>query len=248
MPELFDKHTNKRGLIVYGGEASDDYGIVVAEAPLFERAKRRATVYNVPGRNGSIVFQENAYDDVQRTYNVWLAPDGYFKDLAKSVNEFEAWLYSQKGYQRLEDSFEPDTFRLAYYNGGQSISNELTQYGKTTLTFMCRPERFYKTGETEYPLINGDTILNPTRFIAKPLIYLAGSGSISLSIGGVTIVATVSDYIYIDCERMNAYRLPTENKNNQITGSFPTLKPGSNGVVLSGTVSKATIIPKYYTI
>ena len=117
MAKLFDVGTNKRGLIVYGGEASADYGMVIAEAPTFEKATRKATVYNVPGRNGSIIFQQDAFNDVGRSYKVWLAPDEG-EDLADKVSACSAWLISCTGYQRLEDSFEPDVYRLAYYNGG----------------------------------------------------------------------------------------------------------------------------------
>ena len=96
--------------------------------------------------------------------------------------------------------------------------------------------------------MNGTPIYNNTRFEAKPLIHLEGSGNITVSIGGKTIVANVADYINIDCERMNAYRLPSENKNDKITGTFPTIAPGVNAVGVSGSVTKATIVPRYFTI
>ena len=67
MAKLFNEFTNRRGLIVYGGEASSDYGMVVAEAPSFERPTRKQSVYTVPGRNGAVVFQQAAWDDVSRS-------------------------------------------------------------------------------------------------------------------------------------------------------------------------------------
>ena len=247
MAKLFNEFTNRRGLIVYGGEASSDYGMVVAEAPSFERPTRKQSVYTVPGRMGDVVFQQDAWNDVARTYQVWLADDAE-KDLVDQVDAFEAWLNSQKGYQRLEDSFEPDVFRLAYYSGGIGVSNHLTQYGEATLSFTCRPERFYKSGEQPISVVNGDKINNPTRFASKPLIHIEGSGTITISCGGKTMSASVTDYINIDCEQMNAYRLPAENKNSQISGSFPTIEPGINTVGITGTVSLCTITPKYFTI
>ena len=246
MPKLFNQVTSRHGLIVYGGEASSDYGMVVAEAPAFDKPTRRAEVFTVPGRNGSIIFQENAFDDVTRSYKVWVAEDS--GDLAEKVNAFTSWLYSKKGYQRLEDSFEPDVFRLGYYNGSGDVSNEFMQYGEATVSFTCRPERFYKSGEDAVSVSNGDKIYNPTKFDSKPLIHIEGTGSVSVSIGGTVITATVTDYINIDCERMNAYRLPAENKNDQITGTFPTIKPGTNSIVITGTVTKVEITPKYFTI
>lgn len=247
MANLFNEFTNRQGLIVYGGEASTDYGIVVGEAPSFDKPTRRATVFPIQGRNGSIIFQDGSFEDVTRNYQVWLSEDAKM-NLAESINAMSSWLYSKTGYQRLEDSFEPDVFRLAYYNGGQDVSNEMMQYGETTLTFTCRPERFLKNAELEQVVTNGDKIYNPTRFASKPLIHIEGSGTVTLSISGVSISATITDYINIDCDRMDAYRLPSENKNSSITGTFPTIKSGTNTIGISGTVSKATITPRYFTI
>lgn len=246
MPELFNNATNRQGLIVYGGEASSDYGMVVSEAPSFDKPTKKITTYQVPGRNGSILFEEDAYEDVTRSYKVWLAE--YQGDLADRVNDFTAWLFSKKGYTRLEDSFEPDVYRLGYYAGGQDVSNEMMQYGETTISFICRAERFYKTGETPVTVVNGDTITNPTRFTAKPLIHIEGSGTVTVTIGSNTITAVITDYINIDTERMNAYRLPVENMNNQISGSFPTIAPGSNPIGITGTTTKVEITTRYFTI
>jgi phage-related protein len=246
MPNILNELTNKRGLIVYGGETSSDYGIVVGEVPSFDKPKRRSTVFNIQGRNGSIIFQDGSFDDVTRSYKVWIAEDN--NNLVDKVNAVSAWLYSKTGYQRLEDSFEPDVYRLAYYNGSGDVSNELMAYGETTISFTCRPERFLKTGEDVIDIYNGGSIYNPTRFEAKPLIHIEGSGTVSVSINGKTLTASISDYINIDCDRMDAFRLPSENKNANITGTFPTLDAGKNTVSITGTVTKCTIKPNYFTI
>lgn len=256
MPKLFDNATNTQGVIVYGGESSSDYGMVVAEAPAYERPKRKETIYTVPGRNGSVLFQEDAWEDVPRNYKVWLAEDGN-DTLVKKVDAFEAWLNTQRGYIRLEDNFEPDVFRLAYYSGGDGFTNNLTQYGEATLSFTCRPERFLKSGETPITVTNGTVITNPTKFASKPLIrlqvtYTSTPTSIEITINSKTMTAVVDDYLYIDCERMDAYRLEAENRNSSISGEFPTIAPGSNTVSLrfpSGSGSPvATIIPRYFTV
>lgn len=248
MPKLFNLGTNRQGLIVYGGESSSDYGIVVSEAPAFDAPARKQTVYNVAGRNGAVVFQEDAWEDVVRSYNVWTAFD--LDSLADKVSAFEALLNSKKGWQRLEDSFEPEHFRFAYYQGGDSFSNTMMSYGAATLNFVCRPERFLKSGEFPISVTNGDDIVNPTRFTSKPLIKITvpSSGTVTVACGGNTISADVTDYMYIDCDAMNAYRLPTENKNNKISGSFPIIPSGSNTIGITGTVTSVEITPRFFTI
>ena len=247
---------NTQGVITYDGVASTNYGIVVSEAPVFERPNRKQTIITVPGRNGSVIFQDDAWEDVIRSYNVWLSENvtedsggdmsGY---LVEYVDAYQEFLNSRKGYLRLTDNFEPDVYRLAYYSGGDSFSNEMTQYGRATLRFTCRPERFLISGLDAVNVANGDTLTNPTLFASKPLIHIEASNkTISVSIGGKTITAEVADYINIDCERMNAYRLPVENRNDKISGSFPTIPSGSNTIGITGTYTKVEITPNYFTI
>lgn len=247
MPKLFNFTTNRRGLLVYGGEGSADFGIVIGEAPAFERPTRKQTIYTVPGRNGAQIIQDDAWNDVNRVYKVWAA-DSADKDLVDTVNEVEAWLNSKTGYNRLEDSFEPEYYRLAYYSGGDSFGNEMMQYGAASLKFTCRPERFLKAFDDAIEVLTGDKLVNETRFTAKPLIHLEGSGIVTFSIEGVTITASIVDYINIDSETMNAYREPAENKNADIAGTFPTIAPGVSNINITGTVTKATIVPRYFTI
>ena len=247
MAELFNQTTNRQGLLVYGGEASSDFGMVIAEAPTFERPTRKQNAYDIPGRNGAVIIQQNAWNDVTRSYKVWLTKTGE-EDLATCVSNLEAWLNSKNGYQRLEDNFEPEIYRLAYYGGGVNVSNNLTQYGEATLNFVCRAERFYKDAEHPIGVTNGDKLNNPTRFASKPLIHIEGSGTVTIAFGGATMSATITDYINIDCETMNAYRLPAENMNNKISGNFPTLLPGINLIATTGTVTKVEITPRYFTI
>ena len=247
MGTLFDISTNKQGLIVYGGEASSDFGMVVAEAPTFEQPQRKQTAFSIPGRNGAVLFQQDAWEDVTRAYRVYALPSA-LKRIDEVVGEITSWLNSKTGYQRLTDNFEPDVFRLAYYSGGNDFTNEMTQFGESTLTFTCRAERFLLSGETAKTVVNGDTIKNDTKFTAKPLIHIEGTGTVTFSIGAKTITASLTDYINIDCESMDAYRLPAENKNGDISGTFPTLAPGTNTIAITGTVTKATVTPRFFII
>lgn len=247
MPKLYDMSTDRNGRFTFAGETSADFGAVISAAPAFAHPERKSQAFEVPGRNGVILQQQDAWGDVARAYNVWLAVDKA-ADLPAKVNAFSAWLNSIKGYQRLEDSFEPEVFRLAYYNGGGEVSNNLMQYGEAVVSFSCRPERFYKSGDIPRPLTNGLKIYNPTRFIAKPFLHIEGSGEISITINGQTITAQIVDFINIDCDRMDAYRLEPENMNNQIAGTFPTIAPGLNTVAITGTVTAATITPRFYDI
>ena len=263
MPNLFDNATNTQGVIVYGGESSSDYGMVVAEAPAYERPKRKQTIYNVPGRNGSILFQQDAWEDVNRSYKVWLAESNSRNlPLAKRVDRAEAWLNSQKGYVRLEDNFEPDVFRLAYYSGGDGFSNNMTQYGEATINFTCRPERFLKSADSPIAINRGSdwaqvTYNNPTNFVSKPLFnFTIASTSVSFLMAGngLVIGPGISGNIVIDCDTMQMYSANGGSLSRYISGTFPTLQPGRNTIIirlLAGSfsdITNATYTPRYFVI
>jgi phage-related protein len=187
------------------------------------------------------------YENVPREYAISIATYdriAFSEKMAKVVE----WLHSASGYARLEDSFETDVFRLAYYSGGDDVENLLMQAGEATLRFTCRAERFLKEGEQTIIVSNGSKIYNPTRFESKPLVHIEGDGEIMLSIGGARITATVDEYINIDSDTMNAYKEPTNNENDKITGSFPTIKPGENAISITGDFTAASIVPRYFTI
>ena len=122
--------------------------------------------------------------------------------------------------------------------------------GHSTITFMCRPERFLKSAKTAVSVSNGTILNNPTKFTSKPLIHIEVSSpsTIGITLGGNTISASVTDYINIDCDTMNAYRLATENKNSSISGAFPKMPPGANTVAITGSPSSVTIVPRYFSI
>lgn len=236
------------GHFVFNGHNSDEFGICIEKTPSLDRPERKHNIYQIPGRNGDIIEMLDAYDNIDKTYTVWAAND-YFTDVTKDYNAIAAWLYTTNGYARLEDDFEPDIFRLAYFVGPMDVENLLNIYGKTKIKFNCRPERYFKDGEKVITVSNNSNIINKTAFTAKPLIRIAGSGNCSIRIGSHTMYITgLVDYIYIDCDNMEAYRQAAENKNNMISGDFPVIDPGTQSIHTTGTITDIKITPRWYTI
>lgn len=238
----------KKGHFAFNGHNSVEFGICIEETPSLDRPKRHYKVYDVPGRNGEIIEMMNSFENIDKEYKVWAAND-YFRDVTQDYIAISEWLNATNGYCRLEDDFEPDIYRMAYFTGPFDVENLLTLYGKTKLKFRCRPERFYKSGERSIEVANGGNIHNFTAFTAKPLIKITGSGNCSITIGTHTMnIANLVDYIYIDCDNMEAYRQKAENRNLLISGDFPVIDPGNQQVRTTGSVTKIEIIPNWYTI
>ena len=206
------------------------------------RPKRKIQAVSVPGRSGDIVLMEDAWENYTQTYSINFSDDNL--TVAQSADDLVKKLFLD-GYQKLEDSFEPDVFRWAYFEGPVNIENLLKVAGRATISFNCKPFRYLTTGDTAVTVTTGDTITNPEAFIAKPLIYVTGSGNGTITMNGKTLTVTgMTDYLYLDCEDQNCYRQAAENRNNLVSGNYPYLKSGNNTVTFTGFTS-VKITPRW---
>jgi predicted phage tail component-like protein len=233
------------GIFTFNGRSSKDFDIVVEKLPSLDRPQRQYDVYHVPGRNGDVVEQYNAYDDITITYEVWFADNDIDSMNAQMLaRQISAWLYTSTGYCKLEDDFEPDIYRLGYFVGDLAIENLLTAYGRAKISFVCRPERYFKPNDW----INSPSyIYNSHSFEAKPLIKVEGSGDVSFAIQGQTVqINDLVDYVYLNCDTQDCYRQSSENRNNLMIGNFPVLKVGENHITTNNCTLQ--IQPNFWTL
>lgn len=230
--------------ITFGGEQIPAY---IASDPHIIRPARKMTVTPIAGTNREVVDMEDAWETYEQPYSLFLG-DGTEDSIQEELDEVARVLF-KKGWQILLDDYEPKHYRLAYYKGGFDTENRHTRLGKFDISFICRPERYLREGNDPIEAESGDTITNPTTYAAKPLIHITGSGSGSVTIGGTTMSFTgLVDYLNIDCDRMDVYRQPTENKNNLMTGNFPEIPAGDSTVTFTGGIATVTITPRFYEI
>ena len=230
--------------ITFGG---DEIPAHIASTPQIIRAKRKMTTTPIPGTNREVVNMEDAWECYDQPYTLYVG-DGSADSVQTAINNVAQKLY-KKGWQTLVDDNEPDYFRYAYYQGPFDVENRDTRLGKFKVSFKCRPERFLVSGNTAVSVATGGTISNPTAFDAKPLIHIVGSGSGTLTIGTATLSFTgIVDYLNVDCEKEDCYRLPAENRNNLMTGTCPVLKSGSNTVTFTGGITAVSITPRWWII
>lgn len=226
---------------IFNGESSAAFGVWISGGGTFNAPVRDVSTEAIPGRNGTITFDNGRYENIQLTYPAFIS-----REFQPRIDSFRAFLVSQKGYQRLEDSYHPDEYRMALYKSGLEVATTARNLaGSFNITFDCKPQRFLKSGEIQASYASGSTIYNPTRFDALPLIVCSGNGSITLNGTTVTISGN-SGQIYIDCDLQDAY-LGTTNKNSKITPNFPKLSPGNNTLTYSG-VTGVRIKPRWWTI
>ena len=231
-------------MIIWHGVPSNEVPVIVEHPPNRDIPRRKFEVISIPGRNGDILIPQDAYENITQVYEIHIPSNR--PRLDRAIRNVTDWLLVS-GYNRLEDSYEPDVFRIAYYAGQHDIENILNKGGKATIEFNCRPERWLKAGEQPIVLSAGSSIYNPTNQTAKPLIKVSGAGEGELTVGTYNLTMTDCDEIFLDSEEEDAYR-EGENMNATVAGAFPLLQPGAVDVSWSGGVTGVTIIPRWWTI
>ena len=233
------------GVIIFNNKSSADCRIQVAHPPGYAYPERDYTITHIPGRNGDIIQDNGCYKNVERTYEVSF--DAPNEDFATYANAVSAWLHSTTGYARLEDSYEPNYYRIATYQESNIFENLYNKAGTATIVFECKPQRFLKTGDNTIDIRNSLTIMNPTGFEAYPLFKVTGTSGVLTVNGNSITFSSIDDFVMLDCELQDAYK-ENINKNSTISGTFPVLKTGSNTISWTGDISSVTMKPRWWTI
>ena len=237
----------------YGEFCSKQYGIIITSPPHYVVPERDLDTISIPGRLGDIVLDNGRYKNVTISYSCAIISREDYQ-LRKAITGMIRDLEVTAQYKRLRDSYNHNCFRMARISGGLNFSSIMEQVGEFTLTFDCKPQRFLDAGEYIQEIVNGDSVVNYTEQISKPLINIYGSGPGELNVGGTTIkILALEDEITIDCEVMNAYRQvadsPPENKNGDIHAPvFPELIPGENEISWTGGIERIEVIPRWWML
>lgn len=241
-----------RNYITFAGKSLKDYGVYISGSGTFKSPERDTTKISIPGRNGDLTLDNGRYKNVPVEYPAFVV-----KKFGENVAGLREYLLSLFGYQRLEDTYNTDEYRMAKYSGGFSPKalDDLTA-GEFKLTFDCMPQRFLKDGENYISVSNGSVLLNPTRMTAKPLIKMTTGSSVtasapaSLSVGGIQVLCTrPTTVIFLDCDLQEAYNDFYTNMNDKITlvhGVFPTLPAGESGIYIANCTVE--IMPRWWRI
>lgn len=234
----------------------------VEHAPDFVLAEPDVSITHVPGRNGDIIYDDNSFRNVLIKYPI--AVRGAVEVIGSKFTNFQSvirglfskWLYpaakSDTGYYPLRDTYDTAHYRLARPYGSIQLENIYGWNARGTLTFDCRPERYF-TAAT--PIINitgtsGSIDNTNYNFPAKPLLIArvrsGETGAFAFyQTGGnmyrVQIDNAPDGKIYLDCDTQEAYLEDGTSANQYITlsgvGSFPVLDPGiEQSIALTGAM------------
>lgn len=231
-------------MIWFNGQSGDDFGLIVERYPTVIMPTRKFEKTSVPGRNGDLLIEQDAFENVTQRYEIYISAEK--PRLTNVTHKIAEWL-CVKGYQRLVDSYFLDTFRLASFHGGLEIENVLNRFGRATIEFDCKPQRWFTHGDQFIDVTNGEKLFNPSPFTAKPLLITTGSGAGTLTINGNTLTMTDTNNMTIDCDSMQIYRSGI-SKSGTISGNFFDLPEGESTISWTGGITGISIKPRWWTL
>lgn len=232
-------------IFLFSGRKSSAFSTYVADSDGWNSAARRMDAINVPGRNGTLTpINSNSFENVKITYLCYLK-----NEMRTKLNDLVGWLNSNAGYQRLEDTFHPEYFRLARYNGSFEVMSKDKLTAVFNVVFDCMPQKFLKDGELVKVLTAPGTIINPTNYDAKPIIKIYGAGTVKIGHAAITVKIPGNAFVEFDCDLLNAYEgADNRNSNVELLGEPVLLANKTNGITLGTGITKVEIIPRWYTI
>lgn len=223
---------------IWNGVRSDEMHIISnTRAPII-RPEERVEHIAIPGRTGELTQVEG--EDIYNSYiqTLELSVEG-----KTNVPAAEAWL---RGGGFVTFDTEPERKQAA------RIINAVTfeRHSKNTdaynaeVQFYCEPVK-RQLNEAQISATNGMTLDNPGTLPAYPEIQIEGSGTVSISIAGVTLIIPELESGWVaDCEnkwicrngvpQMNAWR-----------GEFPEIPVGQSAILWTGNVTAVTITPRW---
>lgn len=232
---------------------SEDIGVYIAGDSVYNAPARSYDMVTIPGRNGNLAIDRGKYENIEVKYPAFIWADTQ-ADFRTKISNIRGVLTSKTGYRRLEDTYNPDEYRMAIYKAGLEVEPVYyNRAGEFELVFDCKPQRYLTAGDIEITVASGDEITNPTQFEALPLIEVVGAGTLTVGNTSVTITGTATQDIFIDCEIMDAYTIEggaIVSANDKISlneAAFPTLGPGDTGITFTGLTS-VKITPRWWRL
>ena len=221
---------------IYNNKDSyEDFGIIINVKPPSVVPENNIDEYELPGRDGNLTID-------YKTRKSYILPlECTIMDKSR-IEEVKTWLMNTAS--DLIFSWDPDYKYQARIINKIDISQSLKTFGEFPLMFKVQPYKL-SIGEELITLENAGTIYNGTGNTSLPIIEVFGTGAITLTINGLSVILTnVVDYVTINSDLQDAYK-DTLLKNNNMSGEFPTLEVGNNTISWTGTVTKVEITPNW---
>lgn len=177
-------------MIIYNDKNLSDFGVAVIGRGTFNAPARDIEKVHVPGRSGDMLFDDGSMQNIVVTY-----PDCCIvENFPRNVRALRNFLYTDPGYHKLEDSYNPETYRLGAFLGpfdAEGHTGRGNRSGVFSLSFDCKPYRYLRSGDNLIALplrrTSGSNYIYTVSLGAVPFFTIYGS------LSGATITITEYD-------------------------------------------------------
>lgn len=241
----------KKGEFIIGNYHSSELNTLVENRPIIQKPTRKVNYKEVPGRSGTLLFDEKAYNNTPFALDCFLKAEtegerDYMRDLI-------AFVFDSGQYIDFIPYFDnTKIYKVQATSAPQFEGHHVLRFNeryKVQLT--AQPYKFIADAPT-VSLTSGATINNPSFYASKPIITITGTGDCTLTINGrAFVVKNIQDSIIINSAIPSAYRLAggvVFNEENKIyTREFPLIDSGNNVISWTGAFA-VTIETRWWTL
>lgn len=186
-----------RQYLSFAGKSSKDFLLYLSGPGVYDSPAADVESTSVPGRNGDII-SENARAGRRRYQNVDIKYEAFFfNGLPAKTAAVKSWLLSPVGYQKLQDTYDPDFFRMAVCTEAMEFDVTAQKAAKMDLVFNCKPQRWSVEGQRTVRLESRSNLMNPFAFPAQPVFKVYGNSGGVLYVGDASItIHSIKDYAF----------------------------------------------------
>lgn len=226
-------------IILNGNNSNNLTGLLISKLPPITKPKQRTQTKEIDGRDGDIVttLGYGAYD---KSIDIGLYGNFNLDDIMTFFNSSGTVTFSNE-----EDKY------YNYQIVDQIDYERLIRFRTAKVKMHVQPFKYSAVeGIRTYNITNQDeiTINNNGNYTAKPVITIAGSGTINLSVNGYEVLVIelgeTASTITIDTANMEAYNQNTSQlMNRSVTGDYDNLylNAGKNTISWTGTITQIQI-------
>jgi predicted phage tail component-like protein len=221
--------------IIWNNKDSRDIkGLLISELPPITKPNMRVKETLIDGVDGSII-EEMGYESYDKPVAISLKIGA---DVDK-INEFFT------GSGEVVFSNEPERYYIARIIKNIDYSR-LLRYKVAVVTFRVQPFKFERVEVAREATSERQSMVveNLGNHTSKPIITIAGSGTVELVLNGKPICRYTfpsgENTVILDSEKQDAYWEKTL-KNRNMSGEFLILEKGINVITWSGAVDSIKI-------
>lgn len=213
------------------GRTGRDFRLIMEEYPLIKGADLVYNEREIPGRNGELVqsstYRKNLTIPVKLTL---LAPPEDQMQYREYIRKIKRWL-TGPGWLRLsDDDYKYRVLKIQWIES----KRKTPRYGFIEASFLVKPYEYKMDGLLSYPV---SEIKYNACDESKPIYYITGESTGTLTVNGNTITINVGQNLVIDTDLELTYRMDNgTNISEGITGNYRDLYlvSGNNSISASG--------------